>query len=136
MRKIFFTIFLAIFFVMPIVHEEIKNFTGEGYFAVVDETLDYAKNKAKLDAARNIAEQIFVDIQSKTEVKNSTLIHDEIITKTESLMKILDVKYKIEPGDENSFVVKAIVTAIVDTDEIDKLLENREENLLSRTWRK
>ena len=128
MRKIFFTIFLAIFFVMPIVHAEIKNFTGEGYFAVVDETLDYAKNKAKLDAARNIAEQIFIEVESQTEVKDSNLIHDEIISKTESLMKIINVYYKIESGDENSFVVKAIVTAIVDTDEIDKLLKNRKEN--------
>ena len=106
---------------------KVEIYEGEGLFAVVDETLDYAKNQAKLDAERNIAEQIFFDVQSSTEVKNSELVRDEIISTTESLMKILDVKYKIEPA-EDSFIVHAVVTAEIDSDEIEKLLKNREEN--------
>lgn len=126
MRKIFAIIFSVIFFLAAIANAEIKNYTGEGFFAVENETLDYAKNKAKLDGSRNISEQIAVYVESISEVKNSQLTHDEIITITESLMKILDVKYKIEPA-ENSFVVRAIVTAEIDTDELEKILKNREE---------
>ena len=91
---------------------------------MTEESLDYAKNQAKLDGARNIAEQIFLDVQSQTDVKNSAVQHDEIITKTEGLLKILDVKYKILPdeSDENNFVVQAKVTAEVDSDELEKIL--------------
>ena len=121
MKKIFCLIFLTMFLLASVVHAEIKTYTGEGFFAVENETLDYAKNEAKLDGARNISEQIAVYIESKTEVKNSQLTHDEIILKSRSLMKILDVKYKIEPAEEN-FIVRAIVTAEIDIDEIRKFL--------------
>ena len=128
MKKIFSLIFLMMFLFASVVHAEIKTYTGEGFFAVVNETLDVAKEKAKLDGARNISEQIAVYVESKTEVKNSQLTHDEIILKSESLMKILDVKYKIEPGDENSFIIRAIVTADIDIDELEKILNREEKN--------
>ena len=127
MKKIFCLIFTMMFFCVSIVQAEIKNFTGEGYFVVVDEALDVAKEKAKIDAERNISEQIAVYVESISEVKNSQLTHDEIILMSESLMKILDVKYKIESAEENSFLVRAIVTAEVDTDKIENILKNREE---------
>ena len=128
MKKIFCLISTMIFLFASIAHAEIKTYNGEGFFAVENETLDYAKNKAKLDAERNIAEQIFVEVQSNSEIKNSQLTHDEIILRSESLMKILDVKYKIEPGDENSFIIRAIVTAEIDIDEIEKFLNREEKN--------
>ncbi|MBR6014401.1 MAG: hypothetical protein IK062_11595 [Selenomonadaceae bacterium] len=127
MKKFFFMIFFAIFFLSSNAHAEIKNYVGEGFFAVVDETLDVAKEKAKLDGERNISEQIAVYIESFSEVKNSQLTHDEIITITESLMKILEVKYKIEPAEDDNFIIRAIVTAEIDTDELEKILNNREE---------
>ena len=116
-------IFQNHFQIFSAAHAEIKNYEGEGFFAFKDETLDYSKNKAKEDAVRNIAEKIFVEVQSNSEIKNSELIHDEIILKTESFMKIFDIKYHIEPGDENYFIVHAIVRAEVDTDEIEKILK-------------
>ena len=124
-KKIFFVMILVANIFAANVHAEIKTYTGEGFFEVVDETLDVAKEKAKIDAERNIAEQIYVYVESQTEVKNSALTHDEIILMTESLMKVLEVKYKIEPAEEGEFIVRAIVTAEVDTDEIDKLMENQ-----------
>jgi|GEM_PF-1915774 len=101
-----------------------KIYDGVGYFPLVEETLDYAKNKAKLDGARNIAEQIFVDIESEVETKKSVLQRDEIIKKTEGLLKILEVKYKIlaDEDDENNFIVQATVTAEVDADEVEKII--------------
>lgn len=113
--------------IVSVAQAETKIYTGEGFFVVVDETLDYAKNKAKFDGARMIAGQIFVEIQSNSEVKNSKLIHDEIIVMTESVMKILDVKYKIESAENNSFIVRAIVTAKINTDDVDKIFVNRQE---------
>ena len=105
------------------VHAEIKTYTGEGFFIVMDETLDVAKEKAKADGERNVAEQVYVYVESQSKVKNSELAHDEIIVMTESLMKVLDVKYKIEPAEDDSFAVRASVTAEIDTDEIDKLIK-------------
>ena len=101
-----------------------KIYDGVGYSPLVEETLDHAKNKAKLDGARNIVEQVFVDIESQVDVKKSVLQRDEIIKKTEGLMKILEVKYKILADDEDadSFIVQATVTAEVDSEEIEKII--------------
>ena len=105
------------------VHAEIKTYTGVGEFVLKNETLDVAKNNAKLVGMRNIAETIFVNVQSSTEVKNSELIHDEIILETENFLHIVDVKYKIESEDEE-ILVKAFVTAEVDSEEIEKIINN------------
>ena len=101
-----------------------KIYDGVGYFPLVEESLDHAKEKAKLDGARNIAEQVFVDIKSEVETKKSVLQHDEIIKTTEGLMKILEVKYKIlaDEEDAESFVVQATVTAEIDTEELEKII--------------
>ena len=106
---------------------ETKIYEDVGYFALAEESLDHAKEKAKLDGARNIAEQVFVKIQGDTKVKNSVLDRDEIITMTEGLMKILEVKYKILADDEDadSFIVQATVTAEVDTEELEKILAEK-----------
>ncbi len=104
-----------------------KIYDGIGYFPLVEESLDHAKEKAKLDGARNIAEQVFVDIKSEVETKDSTLERDEITKMTEGLMKILEVKYKIlaDDEDENNFIVQATVTAEVDTEELEKILAEK-----------
>ena len=101
-----------------------KIYEGVGYFPLVNESLEFSREKARLNGARDIAEQVFVDIQGKTEIKKSTLQRDEIIKKTEGLMKILEVKYKILSGEEeeNSFIVQAKVTAEIDSDKLTKLL--------------
>ena len=110
-----------------VANAETKIYEDVGYFALAEESLDHAKEKAKLDAARNIAEQVFVKIQGDTKVKNSVLERDEIITMTEGLMKILEVKYKILADDEDadSFIVQATVTAEVDTEELEKILAEK-----------
>ena len=126
MKKIFLlavAIFFAGNFLASNVHAEIKTYTGVGEFVIKNETLDVAKNNAKLVGMRNIAEQIFVNVQSSTEVKNSELIHDEIILESENFLHIVEVKYKIESEDEE-ILVKAFVTAEVDSEEIEKIINN------------
>ena len=125
MKKVFLFAVLMIFanIFASNVHAEIKTYTGVGEFVIKNETLDVAKNNAKLVGMRNIAETILVKVQSSTEVKNSELIHDEIILETENFLHIVDVKYKIESEDEE-ILVKAFVTAEVDSEEIEKIIKN------------
>ena len=127
MKKVFSLVLLAMIFFVSNVSAEIKIYEDVGEFLLADKSLDFAKNQAKLNGIRNIAEQIFVKIEGETEVKNSELIRDEVISKSESLMKILDVKYKIESVDEE-ILIKAFVTAEIDTEEIEQIIKKFEAN--------
>ena len=115
---------LGILQINSVADAKAKIYDGTGYFPLVEESLDHAKEKAKLDGARNICEQVFVEIQSEVETKKSVLQRDEILKITEGFMKILEVKYKILADDENegNFIVRADVTASVDVDEVEKFL--------------
>ena len=130
MKKFLYLAVLLTFFTGNIfaskVNAEIQIYEDVGEFVLADETLDYAKNQAKLNGARNIIEQIFVKIQSSTEVKNSELIRDEIITESKSLLHIIDVKYKVEQEGEE-ILIKAFVTAEVDSEEIKNIIKKFQE---------
>lgn len=130
MKKFLYLAVLLTFFAgnifAPKVNAEIQIYEDVGEFVLADETLDYAKNQAKLNGARNIIEQIFVKIQSATEVKNSELIRDEIITESKSFLHIIDVKYKVEQEGEE-FLIKAFVTAEVDSEEIKNIIKKFQE---------
>ena len=105
-------------------YAEIQTYEGIGeYLIISDETMDFAKHQAQLEAERNIAEQVYVYVQSQTEVEKQTLSHDEIIVVSEMIMKIIDVKHQILPTTEDTFIVRATVKAEIDTDEIDKFME-------------
>ena len=116
-KKIFCLFFVLIFFFASVVHAEIQTYEDVGEFVTKNETLDFAKNQAKKDAIRNIAEKIFVEVQSNSEIKNSELTHDEIILRTENFLRIVDVRYKFEE-ERGELLLKAFVTAEIDTAEI------------------
>ena len=69
---------IAIIFCTDIVEAEIKNIVGNGVYYLNNktETIDYAKNQAKLLAEVNIVEQVKVYIQSYTEINNLELTED------------------------------------------------------------
>ena len=124
MKKIFLlgtiaAVFAEIFFA-NFVHAEVKTYEGIGE-ATVETTMEDAKNSARKYAARDAAEKFSVYVESLTETKNAVTSRDEIVVKSESIMKIIDVKYRVVPFDED-FAVRAIVTAEFDTDEIEKFL--------------
>lgn len=127
MKKIFCLILISIFFLASVVHAEIQTYEDVGEFVIKNETLDFAKNQAKKDAIRNIAEKIFVEVQSNSETKNSELIHDEIILRTENFLRIVDVKYKFEE-ESGEILVKAFVTAEVDSEEIENFIKKFKED--------
>lgn len=105
-----------------VAHAEARTYEGIGSFLVVNETLEFAKEQAKLNAERHIAEEVCADLQSDTESENGKLTKDEIILMTEGMMKIIDVKYQLDSKEDGDFIVRATVTAEVDTEELEKLL--------------
>ena len=110
--------------ITSIAQAEIKTYEGIGEYVIMsDETMDFAKHQAQLEAERNIAEQIYVYVQSQTEAENQTLSHDEIIVISEMIMKIIDVKHQILPATGDTFILRATIKAEIDTDEINKFLE-------------
>ena len=126
MKKLFLMLVMIIVgnIFVSTVCAEIKTYEGIGEFEITGESLEYAKNQAKLQAEREISEQIYVQIKSDSKVKNSVLEYDEIIVITESLMKIIEINYKLLPNEKNS-IICAMVKAEIDTEEIEKLISER-----------
>ncbi len=96
---------------------------GEHYMEDSTETLDAAKDKAKLAAELNIAEQVAVMVFSYSEMHNSNLTRDEIITITAGILKVTDVKYALKSENDGTLLMRAVVTAEVDIDEVPALIE-------------
>ena len=131
MMKKFISVLLSIFFFgnvfITTVQAEIKIYEGVGEFLLTNENLDYAKNKAKLKGIRCISEEIFIKIQSSSELKDISQVHDEIIAMSESLINITEVKYQLGLTKDDKQVIKAFVTAEVDTEEVEKIIKKFKE---------
>lgn len=118
----------AILFSNSVSHAEVKTYEGLGvYYIVGDETIDFAKEKAALLAERDAIEQVKLYIKSNSRVVNSKLLEDEIITIAAGILRVIDTKHAIEVEDD-ALIVKAFVTAIIDTDELENLLDNAVKN--------
>ena len=113
---------------------EIKTFEGVGtyYMENGNETLDFAKNKAKLAAELNALEQAQVYIYSYSELHNLNLKQDEIISITAGILKVTDIRYSLKT-ESDILLMCATVTAEIDTDKISETVEReikrRAENL-------
>ncbi len=121
-RKIFLSLIIGAFLITATAHAEIQTYSGSGQYFMTDETIDFAKNKAELDAQRNVLEKICVYINSQTEINANVLENDEIITVSAGILRIVDTKFSMEP-DDAGITVKALVTAEIDSDELKTLLE-------------
>lgn len=113
------------FFVAPIVHAEIKTYTGNGEYIMSEfETLDIAKQRAKQKAERNAQEQAGVFVDSYTKVRNAQITEDEIIAITNGILNVLDVQYKLTPSaDGKSVTIVATIQATINSDDVQKWLE-------------
>lgn len=103
---------------------EIQTFEGVGtYYMENDEdTIDFAKNKAKVAAELNALEQAQVNIYGYSELHNLNLTQDEIISITAGILKVTDVKYLLK-SENDILLMQATVTAEIDTDKISELVE-------------
>lgn len=114
--------FLIAINLFSVAHAEIKTYEGVGEYLMTTETVDFAKNQAELAAQRAILEQICVYIKSKSTMIDNELDNDEIVTVSAGILRIVDIKFSMK-DDSDGFNVKSFVTAKIDTDELEKLLE-------------
>ena len=103
---------------------EILTYEGVGEYYMEEEniSLSEAKDKAKLMAEVAVVEQASVKVASTTEVQKSKLTKDEIELIAAGIIKVQDVKYNIS-SELDTLLVKAVVKAEIDTDEIPALVE-------------
>ena len=87
-----------------------------------NETLAQAQDKAKLAAELNAMEQAQVNVKTYSEMHNSNLTQDEIITITAGIMNVTDVKYSLKE-EFDVMLIRAEVTAEIDTDKIPEFIE-------------
>lgn len=113
----------SLLFASP-VNAEIQTYEGTDEYIMSEfETPDVAKQRAKQKAERMAIESAGVFVESTTEVSNSMVTKDEIVTMTGGILKVLDVQYKMIPMEDGStFRVRATVKAQIDTDDIAKWL--------------
>ena len=124
--KIFYrTVMLIIFsmlFFMTVTCAEIQTYEGVGEYFIIDETVDFAKNQAELIAQRTILEEICVYVKSQSTMIDYKLDNDEIIMISAGILHVIDTKFFIT-ADDGDIIIKSFVTAQIDTDELEKLLE-------------
>jgi len=108
----------------PRAQAEILTYEGVGEYYMEEEniSLSEAKDKAKLMAEVAVVEQASVKVASTTEVQKSKLTKDEIELIAAGIIKVQDVKYNIS-SELDTLLVKAVVKAEIDTDEIPVLVE-------------
>lgn len=104
---------------------EIKTYTGTDEYIMSEfETIDIAKQRAKQKAERAAQEQAGVYISSYSEMKNLELVKDEIVSIACGILSVQDVKYDVKPLENvNGFLIRATVTANIDSDDVNKWLD-------------
>ena len=124
-RKILRRFFIALLGVIFVLNASIacaEVYTGVGEYFMTDETVDFAKNQAELEAQRNVLEKICVYVKSPSTMIDNELDNDEIITISAGILHVIDTKFSMEQED-GLIEVKSFVTAQIDIDELKKLLE-------------
>lgn len=129
--KIFLQTVIALFIVTnlltAVAHAEIQTYKGVGEYFMTDETVEFAKNHAELEAERNILDQISVYIKSLSIMIDNELDSDEIITISAGILRVTDTKFAMTAKDDG-INVESFVTAQIDTDELEILLDNAIKN--------
>ncbi|MBR0261519.1 MAG: hypothetical protein IJQ85_06965 [Selenomonadaceae bacterium] len=110
-----------------IAHAEIKTYEGVGEYFMTDEAVDFSKNQAELIAQRNLLEKICVYVKSQSAMIDNKIDNDEIITISAGIIRVIETKFSMI-NDKDGITVKSFVTAQVDTDELEKLLEQEIKN--------
>lgn len=142
LRKIFRRMAAAILivagiFTANVVHAEIQTYTGVGEYYMSDfETFDVAQQRAKQRAEQNACEMAGVYVENNLEVVNAQVTKDEIITMTSGILKVSDVQYHREHFGNNTTLIRATITAQIDSDDVLKWLnkDSRERSTLEQQY--
>lgn len=124
MNKFLSALIAGSLLIMPCANSQIMTVTAsDDYIMSEFETIDIAKQRAKLKALRAAQEKAGVFVESNTDVVNMMVTNDEIHTLTAGILNVSDVQFSQESlPNLNGLVIHAAVTAIVDTDDIDSWL--------------
>lgn len=122
-KNVFIATFTIMNFFVSTAFAEIKTYEGVGEYCLTDETIDFAKEQAELDAQRNILNKICRYVKKNATTIDNELDEEEIITIAAGILRVIDVDFAFD-ADEDGILVKSFVTAEIDTDELETLLEN------------
>lgn len=120
--KNFLTAIFALILLTATAHAQIQTYTGSGEYLMSDETVDFAKQQAELDAQRNILDQVCVYVKGQSSMIDNELDSDEIISISAGVLHVTDTKFQLL-DDAQGILVKATVTAQIDIDELETLLK-------------
>ena len=138
MKKIFLFATLIIFanIFASNVHAEIKTYTGVGeYIISMKETPEFGYKNAQLYAQDDVIKQVGIFIKSYSEIINSQLKKDEIITFAKGTLKNIKILKRepipLENESEGYLKFRVTISAEVDADDFDSALDEwkkRDEN--------
>lgn len=112
-----------------VANAEVRTYEGVGEYVMSDfETPDIAKQRAKVRAEQAAQEKAGVFVKSNTKVVNLQLQSEEIEIMTAGVMKVNSVTYDVKP-DAAGFLFISKVSVEIDTDEIDKWLNQNENSM-------
>ena len=120
MKNFFATIF-ALILLTATAHAQIQTYTGNGEYLMTEENVDFAKSRAAINAERNILDQVCVYVKGQSSMIDNELDNDEVISISAGILHVTDTKYQML-DDADGILVKATVTAQVDIDELETLL--------------
>lgn len=122
MKKILAVLFAIVVLNTSVACAEVKTYTGNGDYLLTDENISFAKSRAEISAELSILNQICVYVKGQSTTIDNEFDNDEVISICAGILHVTDTKYQII-DDANGILVKALVTAEVDTDELETLLK-------------
>ena len=122
MKKFLTALFAIVLLSASIACAEIKTYTGSGEYLLTDENISFAKSRAEISAERNILDQVCVYVKAQSSIVDNEFDDDEVISICAGILHVTDTKIKMV-DDANGILVKAVVTAEVDIDELETLLK-------------
>lgn len=142
LKKILGSVLISTLFLIPnAVHAEkqIIKADGEYTFGYGEETAEVAKARARDDAMRNASMKGGSYIHSTLKAVDNMLTEDEIILVTSNFLKLQsEPEYENDTtADKKGFVVVCHVIAVIDTDNVENLLKNKDEleKIISRSMK-
>lgn len=123
-KRILVVLTIVVFLYTITVFAEVIEVKGYGiYYMNETESLDKAKNIAKLYAIRSAAESISTKIIAETYTENSKLKKDEIIAVTAGVIKVHNTTYQLNVLHDDTIEVRATVYVEADINEIDSAIK-------------
>lgn len=131
-RRLISTLIVMSLLNAAIAYATVQTFNGTGQYLMTEETLDFAKKEAEREAQLKILEEVCTYVKMHATMIDNELDDDEVITTGAGVLHVTDTNYSIEE-DADGLLVKAFVTAKIDVDELEKLLERETKARLSKT---